>query len=99
MLCAGIAVTYVALSRSSTFPASPAGAETATPRVDRAALAAAVNFAPKPGANGIALDAPIAVSAGSGNLFSVRVASAAGWPVAGELTSAKAWHSKPGPLL
>jgi lipoprotein-anchoring transpeptidase ErfK/SrfK len=99
MLCAGVAVTYVALSRSSTFPASPAGAATATPRVDRAALAAAVNFDPKPGAAGIALDAPIAVSAGSGFLFSVRVASAAGWPVAGELTSAKAWRSQAGPLL
>jgi len=99
MLCAGVAVTYVALSRSSTFPASPAGAETATPRVDRAALAAAVNFDPKPGADDIALDAPIAVSAGSGNLFSVRVASAAGWPVTGELTSAKAWHSNAGALL
>jgi lipoprotein-anchoring transpeptidase ErfK/SrfK len=99
MLCAGVAVTYVALSRSSTFPASPAGAETATARVDRVALAAAVNFDPKPGAAGIALDAPIAVSAGSGYLFSVRVASAAGWPVAGELTSAKAWRSQSGPLL
>jgi lipoprotein-anchoring transpeptidase ErfK/SrfK len=98
MLCAGVAVAYVALSRSSSFPASPAGAETATPRVDRAALAAAVNFEPKPGASGVALDAPIAVSAGSGNLFSVRVATAAGWPVTGELTSAKAWRSAPGAL-
>ena len=55
------------------FPASPAAAETPTPRVDRAALAAAVNFDPKSGADGVALDAPIAVAAGSGNLFSVRV--------------------------
>ncbi len=61
-------------------------------------LAAAVNFDPTPGADGVALDAPIRVSAGSGNLFSVRVATVAGWPVTGELTSAKTWRSAAGAL-
>ncbi len=100
-LCAGLAVALFGVARSSPFPASTAAAETRTPRVDRAALAAAaaVNFDPKPGANGVALDASIAVDAGSGNLFSVRVTTVAGVPVAGLLTSAKTWHSNAAPLL
>jgi lipoprotein-anchoring transpeptidase ErfK/SrfK len=92
-LCAGIAVTIVVVTRSSPFPAGSASAQTRAPGVDRAALAAAVTFDPQPGANGVALDAPIAVATRSGYLFSVRVTTSAGAPVAGMLTSANAWRS------
>jgi lipoprotein-anchoring transpeptidase ErfK/SrfK len=98
-LCAGVAVALFGVARSSTFPTTSAGAETKTSRVDRAALAAAVNFSPRPGTTGVALDAPIAVNAGSGNLFSVRVTTPAGAPVSGMLTSAKDWRSNAGTLL
>ena len=62
-------------------------------------LAAAVSFVPKSGTQGVALDAPIAVAAGSGNLFSVRVTTTTGASVAGMLISAKAWRAGNAPLL
>src|SRR4051794_34035656 len=62
--------------------------------VARAELAASVGFAPSPGADGVAPDAPVVVTSYAGRLAGVRVASTDGGSVRGSLAkSSKVWRS------
>ena len=102
--CAGIGMTVADAARSR--PSSQVKSPTAVPRVDpvpagrvaSAALAAAVTFAPKPGAVDVPLDAAVVVNAAAGQLTAVRVVTAANVPLSGTLDpSWRRWRSH-GPL-
>ena len=94
--CAGIGVTAVNAARST---ASRATQREATPSADlaseRAALAGAVSFLPKPNTRDVPLDAPVVVATKTGALRSVRVTTPRGTAVVGRLAPSKrAWSSK-----
>ncbi len=95
--CAGIAVAFAHSARSAPFPASPATKATKatiSSPAERAALASAVTFNPKPGTTGVALDSPIVVNAAPGQLVAVAVTTPAGARVSGTLTPAgTGWRS------
>ena len=81
------AIVGAAVRLSESGPPSPA-------RV-RAALAAAVKFAPAPNATSVSPDEPIIVSGGAGRLVAVRATSASGAAVPGELsTASNEWRSR-----
>jgi lipoprotein-anchoring transpeptidase ErfK/SrfK len=95
--CAGIAVAVAHSARSNHFPSTstPAGAAEVqeSPSIERAALAKSVVYAPKAGMTGVALDMPVEVTAGSGELMSVQLSASNGTGVAGSLVSGSAWRS------
>ncbi len=78
---------------------NPAPAVSAPPTTSAvAALAAAVTMSPSSGATRVAPDATVTVSAGSGQLTSVTVATAGGHPLAGSLDAAGTRWTSTGPL-
>jgi lipoprotein-anchoring transpeptidase ErfK/SrfK len=94
--CAGIGVTAIDAAR---YPASRAtqGAARASadPSSERAALAGAVSFVPKPHALDVPLDAPVVVATKTGRLRSVRVTTPTGITITGTLASSgRTWSSK-----
>jgi lipoprotein-anchoring transpeptidase ErfK/SrfK len=64
-----------------------------------AALAAAVQFDPSPGATGLPLNQVVTVSAGQGRLTDVQASTAAGQVLSGTLAATGTQWVAPGPLL